>query len=310
MPVVLIVIAAIALLYLVFVIGPAIVAFNKVYEKKSDKPLEKIDISKTYFAPYEKDMRDAAARLEEKYNFKRVQITSFDGLKLYADFIDLGYDKTVACFHGYSATPLINFGMPAEYYIAAGYNVLLVYQRGHSVSGGEYSTLGLLEKYDVLSWIDWLDSQPASQIVLHGISMGATTLAYVSPEIKSEKVKALVIDCGYLSPWLQIYRDCKRRHMPGRLILPWVNLFSKCKYKLDLKQSTTEPLKQNKIPAFFLHGKADATVPYNDTEVNYSACASEKKMLLPDKLHHTLAFATGDNSVRAEVFEFLHRYIK
>lgn len=310
MQVVLIIIAVIAFLYLVFAVGPAIVAFNKVFEKKSDKPLEKLNISKTYFAPFEKDMRDAAARLEAKYEFKRVGITSFDGLPLYADYIDVGSDRTVACFHGYSAAPIINFCMPAEYFLSAGYNVLLIYQRGHSVSGGEYSALGLLEKYDVLSWVDYLDKQPVPQVVLYGISMGASTLAYASPDIKSEKVKALVIDCGYLSPYHQIYRDCVRRHLPGKLILPVINLFTKIKYKLDLKESTTEPLKHNKIPTFFLHGKADETVPYNDSEVNYSACASEKKLLLPEKLHHTLAFATGDSSVRAEVFDFLHRYIK
>ena len=68
--------------------------------------------------------------------------------------------------------------------------------------------------------------------------------------------------------------------------------------------NTADALKNNKIPALFLHGKADQTVPYNDSQVNYDACASKKKLLLPDGLHHTLSFSTGSDDLRAEVFEF------
>jgi hypothetical protein len=304
------IIAALAVLYGIFIVGPALISFKKIFEKKSDRPLDDMDISKTYFAPFEQSMRDAADRVEKSCVLQRVQTTSFDGLTLYADYIDNNSDKTVAFFHGYRATPMVNFSIHTEIFVKAGYNVLLVFQRGHSVSGGENNTLGLKERYDVLSWVDFLDGYPAKNVVLYGISMGASTIAYASPLIKSEKVKALVIDCGFVSPWLQIYRDCVRRRLPGKLIMPIVNFLCKRKFGEDLKTSVSDALKDNKIPAFFLHGKADETVPYNDAELNYSACGSEKKILLPDGLHHTLAFSTGDDSVRAEVFDFINNYIK
>lgn len=304
------IIAALIVLYGIFIVGPALVSYKKIFEKKSDRPLEEMDISKTYFAPFEKDMRSAADRVESEYELKRVETTSYDGLRLCADYIDRGSDKTVAFFHGYRATPMVNFSIHTEYFLDAGYNVLLVYQRGHSVSGGEHNTLGLKERYDVISWVDFLDKMPAEKVVLYGISMGAATIAYASPLIKSEKVKALVIDCGFISPWMQIYRDCVKRHLPGKLIMPLINMMFKRKFGEDLKEPVGDALKQNKIPAFFLHGKADMTVPYNDAELNYSACASEKRLLLPDGLHHTLAFSTGDDAVRAEVLDFINRYLK
>ena len=304
------IIAAVLILYGIFIVGPALVSYKKVFEKKSDRPLDEMDVSKTYFAPFEKDMRAAAERVEKNRVLQRVQTTSFDGLTLCADYIDNSSDKTVAFFHGYRATPMVNFSIHTEYFLNAGYNVLLVYQRGHSVSGGENNTLGLLEKHDVLSWVDYLDARPEKSVVLYGVSMGASTVAYASPLIKSEKVKAMVVDCGYTSPWIQIYRDCVRRHIPGKLTMPIVNALFKRKFKEDLRTSVPDALKDNKIPVFFLHGKADMTVPYNDAEINYSACGSDKRLLLPDGLHHTLAFSTGDDSVRAEVFNFINKYVK
>lgn len=299
------VLALTLILYLVFIVGPSIMSFDKIFGKKSAEPLKDRDISKTYFAPFEKMMREAADRVEKNYNLQRVSVKSYDGLDLYSDYIDTGADKTVAFFHGYSASPLVNFSVHTEYFAERGYNILLVFQRGHSVSGGEYCTLGVLEMHDVLSWVDWLDKTNAKNVVLYGISMGTSTIAYAAQHIKSEKVKALILDCGYTSPYIQIYRDCERRHIPGKLILPIINAVFRHRFKEDLKMNTAETLKHNKIPALFLHGKADKTVPYNDSQINYDACVCKKKLLLPDGLHHTLSFSTGDDGLRAEIFEFI-----
>lgn len=303
--IILAVLAAVLVLYIVFIVGPSILSFDKIFGKKSAEPLEGRDIANSYFAPFEQMMRDAVARVEKTYELQRVKITSYDGLDLYADYIDRKSDKTVAFFHGYSASPLVNFGPHTEYFAERGYNVLLVFQRAHSVSGGEYCTLGVSERFDVLSWVDWIDKTPAKNAVLYGISMGASTIEYAAKEIKSEKIKALVLDCGYLSPYLQIYRDCKRRRLPGKLIMPILSVMFRRKLHEDLKMNTAEALKNNRIPALFLHGKADMTVPYNDSQVNYDACESKKKLLLPDGLHHTLSFSTGSDEMRAEIFEFI-----
>ena len=303
-----IVFAVALILYLVFIVGPALMSFDKIFGKKSDKPLEGRDISKTYFAPYEKMMREAVDRVEKNNELKRVKTTAYDGLDLYADYIDQGSDKTVAFFHGYSASPLVNFGVHTEYFLKQGYNVLLVFQRAHGVSGGEYCALGVLEWRDVLSWVEYLDKMPCKNVVLYGISMGTTTIAYASEHIKSDKVKVLVLDCGYLSPYMQIFRDCERRHLPGRLLLPIINGMFRRRLGEDLRKNTVDSLKNNKIPSLFLHGKTDETVPYNDSQVNYDACAGEKKLLLPDGLHHTLSFFTGSDEMRAEIFDYIEAH--
>lgn len=304
------VLGAALFLYIVFVFGPAVLSFGKIFGQKSAEPLKGRDISKTYFAPFEKMMREAADRVEADYELQRVKTKSFDGYDLYADYIDLGSDKTVAFFHGYGASPLVNFGCHTEYFIQRGYNVLLVFHRAHGVSGGENCTLGILEMHDVLSWVEFLDGMPADNVVLYGISMGTSTIEYAAQYIKSEKVKALILDCGYTSPYMQIYRDCQRRHLPGKLLMQVLNAMFRRRFREDLCKNTADAMKNNKIPAIFLHGKADETVPYNDSRIIFDACASEKKLLLPDGLHHTLSFSTGTDEMREEVFEFIEKYIK
>ena len=87
--IILVVLGTVLVLYLVFIIGPTILSFDKIFGKKSAEPLKGRDISKSYFAPFEQMMRDAAARVEKNYELQRVRTTSYDGLDLYADYIDL-----------------------------------------------------------------------------------------------------------------------------------------------------------------------------------------------------------------------------
>ena len=241
---------------------------------------------------------------------QRVGIKAYDGVDLYADYIDMKSDRTAVFFHGYSATPLVNFSIHSEYFLKRGYNVLLVFQRAHGVSGGEYCTLGIIESRDVLSWVDYIDKMPAKYNVLYGISMGTSTIEYAAQHIKSKKVCALILDCGYISPYLQIYRDCQRRRLPGKLLVPIINAMFRHRFKEDLRMKTTDALKNNKVPSLFLHGMTDETVPYGDSQKNYEACGGEKKLLLKEGLHHTLSFSTGPDELRTEVFEYIESFMK
>ena len=306
--IVLYVLSALLALYLIFIVGPATVAYFKIFGKRSASPLDDMDISKTYFAPYEKMMRAAADELK-KLPSERIRIKAYDGIDLYADHINVGSDKTAVFFHGYKATPEINFGVHAKSFIDHGYNVLLVYMRGHSVSGGENNTLGLIEQYDVLSWVNFLDKTDVKHIVLYGISMGASTIAYASPHITSRKVCAMVMDCGFISPAAQISRDCTIRKLPAPLLIPVINAIFKKRFGLDLNEKTTDALKYDAIPVLFLHGTSDLTVTYKDSQLNYDACAADKKLILAEGLHHTLAFSTCGSEVREQIFDFLEQHI-
>ena len=127
---------------------------------------------------------------------EEVEITSRDGLKLRGLFYDRGGETTVLFCHGYQGGPEELTGI-ASPLCAAGFNALLIYQRGHNKSEGSFFTMGVRERYDVLDWIDWINARkPGGKIALYGWSMGAATVMGALGEKLPENVKCAVEDCG------------------------------------------------------------------------------------------------------------------
>ena len=76
-----------------------------------------------------------------------------DGLNLYGEYYDLGYDRCVFILSG--RTESLTYG----YYFAIPYakngcNVLVVDPRGHGHSDGQFNTVGFEESADAMAWVD------------------------------------------------------------------------------------------------------------------------------------------------------------
>ena len=81
-----------------------------------------------------------------------MSITSFDGLKLIAEYYDFGFDKTAIIMPGRRECLIYSY-FYAFPYKDAGVNVLVIDQRAHGLSEGKYSTCGIFEAKDVIDWI-------------------------------------------------------------------------------------------------------------------------------------------------------------
>ena len=80
-------------------------------------------------------------------------------------------------------------------------NILLIEQRGCGISGGKYITFGMTERYDVLTWIDWLNRETDGNlpIFLDGISLGGATVLMALELNLPDNVAGVIDDCGYTS---------------------------------------------------------------------------------------------------------------
>ena len=304
------VIGILAAVYFIFIIAPGIVAFYAVFTRKSGRSFREMNIEKTYYAPYIDEMNAAYDRVTARKP-ERMTITSFDKTTLAADYYDANSDTTIVLLHGYNTPPLNNFSVIAAHFLSRGFNLLIPYARGHLDSGGKRTTLGLYERKDLIYWLDVLvwETVPKN-IVIYGMSMGCTTAAMASSSIgKDSRVKALILDCGYTSPYEQLKNDMKRRGMPWMLMLPFTNVMCLSKLHEDLHTSAVDALKQCRIPALFLHGKADRSVPFALGVKNYEACASEKEAIFVEGADHTMCFTAGGKEVRDAVDSFIDRAI-
>ncbi len=297
------------LFYIVFSLGPSVVAFFTTFYIRGRKPKPKPEPKKEYYEPFLPLLQSSVAHLKSLPT-RELCLTARDGTLLKADYIDGGFSKTAILIHGFRATPMSNCAYHGVKFWEQGYNVLLVHQRAHGKSGGRISTLGLLEQYDILDWIDCAASQPnVEDVVAYGISMGAAALGYASDKICQPKLRAIVIDCGFASFYHQLKSDCKKRHVPGFAMLPWMRLFYRWRFHAEIKTPVADSLKNTQIPAFFLHGKADKSVCAEQGEMNFAACASPKELLLVDGADHTCALLQGGEAAFHQVLCFINRYV-
>ena len=87
----------------------------------------------------------------------------------------------------------------AYWYRQRGYNALAPDFRCQGESEGDYIGLGATDSEDLRGWIDLiLQRDPDAQIVLHGLSMGASTALILSgKEDAPSNIRAVISDCAY-----------------------------------------------------------------------------------------------------------------
>lgn len=251
------------------------------------------------------------ARIKIPYEFSEIKISSAEGLDLFGDYISIGSKKTVLLIHGYRSCPYVNFSTVNDLYIQQGFNVLMIYQRALGKSGGKFCGMGMSEQYDVLEWIKWLEENTsAEKIVVHGASMGAATLAYLSSKIKSEKVKALVIDSCYTSVYEQMENVLNKNKIIRYIVTRSSRALGLKLAKVDIKDSTVDSLKDNYIPVIFLYGEKDETIPFIFVEKCFNINPGEKVLIkVPDAVH-IKSLETGGPEIQNQFFKYLNNYIE
>ena len=239
---------------------------------------------------------------------KELSLTADDGVVLKADWYDNGSKKTVIMLHGFCSTPLNNFSTSGRALWDRGFNLLMVWQRGHGKSGGRFTTMGVKESSDLLRWIDMFEQLVEGGLsALYGVSMGGATVSYASDRISSKSVRAMCIDCCFLSPYDQM---CKGKGILSVIwapMMPLVVLFAKLLLGVNIRRRTVESLKNTQIPAVFMIGSDDSMVPPRFFRKNYDACASEKELVEVKGAPHALAFVAADDETRGRLFDFVDR---
>ncbi len=298
-------------LYIIFAVGPAAVIYHKIFSRKSlSEELGRRELIGTRYEPYMDELLDAE-RYVKSLSRRQISITARDGVVLRGEYADNNSCKTVIFCHGYRGYPIGNFCAQARDLYRAGFNLLFITQRGHGDSGGKRVGLGIIEQYDILSWIDYEGKKEnIEEILLFGSSMGSSAIAYSSDKIKSEKVKGMVIDCGFSCTGKQLVYESANRKIPPFLVMPIIRLIAKIELGEDIYVSACESLKKTKIPALFFHGTTDKTVPIESGIENYNACASDKKFVSVDGAEHLTAYVAGGTEAKNELKEFINKNFK
>ena len=198
--------------------------------------------------------------------FEEVQITSFDGLRLYGRYYHFADGAPVHIqFHGYRGTAYRDLCGGYQMAKENGFNTILVDQRAHGKSEGKTITFGINERYDCLAWAKYAQQRfgENTPIYLSGVSMGATTVLMASGLDLPSSVKGIFADCPFSSPEGVIKKTCEDIKVPPNLAFPFIALGARLYGRFNVKETTViEAVKKAKVPIMILHGDADSIVPY------------------------------------------------
>lgn len=243
-----------------------------------------------------------------------VYIRSDDSLQLHGNFIPAENDKShrfALCVHGYSDKSE-SMGLYARvYHDRYGMNVLLPDLRGHGRSDGDYVGMGYDDSRDLLRWIDWiLEMDPRAQIVLHGISMGASTILMTTGFTLPEQVRAAVSDSAYTSA-LDIfsynYRQDKNAVFPEPVLMESVRAIARIRAGYDIaRASALKAVTRSSTPTLFIHGQGDTLVPPEMMPALYRAASCPKAFLWIPEAEHVQSVNVDPETYWAKVERFLH----
>lgn len=249
----------------------------------------------------------AAASALEARSFEEVRICSRDGVELCGHWHGAeGAKRTVIAMHGWRSSWSRDFGFIADFWFENGCNVLFAEQRGQNNSGGDRIGFGILERYDCLDWIRWVEEKRGDlPIYLDGISMGATTVLMASGLGLPARVHGIIADCGFTSPhaiWKHVSE--KNLHVPYGLNGIFADKICRNRLNSGSRVSAADALRVCPVPVLFIHGTEDHFVPVEMTYENYQACAAPKRLFVVPGADHGMAYHVDRPGYQQAVLDF------
>lgn len=246
-------------------------------------------------------------------NSNDTYIKSEDGLNLHGyELKHLDSDIWTIIVHGYDGQG-IDMGDYAQSFYNKGYNVLVVDLRGAGLSDGEYIGMGWHDRLDIVSWIDYLvEKDEKCQIILFGVSMGASTVMMATGEKLPQNVKLAIEDCGYSSVWSEFeYQLKKIFNLDSFPFLNVASITTKIRAGYFLEDaSSLKQLQKSNTPTLFIHGDKDEFVPTYMVNENYEIATCEKELLVVEGAEHARSSKVAPDLYWNTIDEFIRKYIK
>lgn len=306
--VILIIILGLIIAFLIIWLVVMYFVFRSNFHRVENKSLLDLDLSKTHYAKYIDILK------ENITEFKSLPCETFnivnDNLKLNARYYNRNSENTVIFVHGFQAQAFNNFHASSKSFFNHNYNVLLIDQRAHNDSEGNYTTVGLKEQYDVLCWIKYLEANTnVKNIILYGVSMGAATVGYLTNKLKDTKVRVAIMDCGFISFYDEVFYKMRKSKI-NFLVAPFMRMWAKICLHIDIKENTLDTLACSDVPVYFIHGTNDGLVPVEHSIAAYNSCNNDKAIHYVEGAGHTAGFMVDYEFLDQDVFLFINKYLK
>lgn len=293
--------------------------FNSVFEYKNKVSEEPdpatLDSQKDLMRPTSKRLHEYQKPLIEQFNkleLEELTIVSFDGLNLYGYLLKGNPKEIVICVHGYKSAMEYDYCDKIKIYQDRGSTVLLLNDRAHGKSEGDYLGFSEHDRRDVAKWVDLInDMYDNPKIYLHGVSMGGATVIHCA-NMRLKNVCGIIDDCGFDSiVGISKYLMKDIYHMPyfpfGDFAWFWSVIITGISFNTSIGEDI---VKDTDVPILFIHGKDDHYVPCFMSERMYEACVSPKELHVIENCGHAAAYMVATEEYTAAVNRLMNGEFK
>jgi fermentation-respiration switch protein FrsA (DUF1100 family) len=189
--------------------------------------------------------------------------------------------------------------------------VLLFDFRARGKSGGNRSSEGDREQWDVLGAIDFVTRRgiPVEHIGLLGFSLGAGVALLVAAQ--EPRIPAVVSDSGFLDYMTEFHHLSVGPFRLPFLFATIVAFTGRIFFKADFgKVAPAQVVEQVEKPIFFIHGAKDSVIPAEETSTLHDISDNPKdRVWIVPNAEHVNCYRNMPEEYVSRISQFFHRHI-
>lgn len=264
------------------------------------------------YYPFRETIGEGVKWLRE-HTFEQVYIKANDGIRLHARFLQGRSDRCIIMIHGYRSKGENDFSCACKFYHEQlGMSLLITTQRGNGRSGGNFVTFGVKERYDALSWAEYMRDRMGEHVdlFLTGVSMGASTVLMAADLPLPACTRGIIADCGFTCPEDIIYAVMQKRfRLPKFPLLHLMKLYA-CIFGFPLGSADArKALANTTVPVQLIHGRCDDFVPCYMTEENFAAATGEKYVFYSAPAGHGCSYLCDKEPMEKAISAFVESHL-
>jgi uncharacterized protein len=192
------------------------------------------------------------------------------------------------------------------------FSVFLPDLRGHGESSGRHTSVGYLERLDVVGAARFLRSRGFGPIGVLGVSMGAATAILAAAE--SELIEAVVADSSFATLRSAVREGARLRGYPDFISTPLAYLSCQtAAWRLRFPMQASDPLRVvgsiAPRPLLIIHGQEDRLILVSNAELLYAAAQEPKELWTLPEVGHARALETVPEVYQQRVAGFFRRWL-
>lgn len=197
-------------------------------------------------------------------------------------------------------------------FLKRGFNAVIYDHRRHGKSGGETTSYGHYEKFDLQAIVQWLKADQGDDIQLgiHGESMGAATMLLYAGMIE-DNADFYIADCPFSDFREQLAHRLKAEmKLPPKLFLPMADWFLRVREKYSIHQvSPISVIEHIHKPILFIHSEKDDFILPTMTKQLFQKKQGPKKLFLAKNGVHAQSLNENPDDYEKAIDEFLTEFI-